>query len=44
LDYAGVVDAQTLQPLDRLGGQVMLALAVQFGATRLIDNLVVQIP
>src|SRR5207249_2913069 len=35
--YAEVVDYDTLQPLDRLRGQVLLAVAVQFGATRLID-------
>lgn len=39
LDYAAVVDADTLQPLTRLGGAVLLALAVRFGPTRLIDNL-----
>jgi len=38
LDYAAVVDAKTLQPLDRLRGEVLLALAVRFGGTRLIDN------
>src|SRR5438309_5107306 len=35
LDYAAVVDAKTLQPLDRLRGDVLIALAVKFGATRL---------
>jgi pantoate--beta-alanine ligase len=39
LDYAAVVDAETLQPLEYLKGDVLLALAVRFGATRLIDNL-----
>src|SRR5439155_21050938 len=39
LDYVAVVDAETLQPLTRLKGTVLLALAVKFGATRLIDNL-----
>jgi pantoate--beta-alanine ligase len=38
LDYAAVVDAETWQPLQRLHGQVLLALAVRFGQTRLIDN------
>jgi pantoate--beta-alanine ligase len=40
LDYAAVVDADTLEPVDRLRGPTLLALAVKFGATRLIDNLV----
>ncbi len=39
LDYAAVVDADTLEPLDRLRGDVLLALAVKFGDTRLIDNV-----
>ena len=39
LDYAAVVDAETLQPLAQLQGPVLLALAVKFGSTRLIDNL-----
>jgi pantoate--beta-alanine ligase len=39
LDYAAVVDARTLAPADRLAGDVLLALAVRFGTTRLIDNL-----
>jgi pantoate--beta-alanine ligase len=44
LDYAAVVDADSLQPVTRLGGEVLLALAVRFGATRLIDNLPLRIP
>jgi pantoate--beta-alanine ligase len=39
VDYAEVVDHDTLQPLDRLRGQVLIAVAVKFGATRLIDNV-----
>jgi pantoate--beta-alanine ligase len=44
LDYAAVVDAETLRPVDRLRGEVLLALAVKFGPTRLIDNLLLQLP
>jgi pantoate--beta-alanine ligase len=44
LDYAGVMAANTLQPLDRLEGEVLLALAVKFGPTRLIDNALVRVP
>jgi pantoate--beta-alanine ligase len=43
LDYAAVVDAATLKPLERLHGEVLLALAVKFGATRLIDNTLIQL-
>jgi len=42
LDYAAAVDAETLKPVTSLRGTVLLALAVTFGATRLIDNRVVQ--
>jgi pantoate--beta-alanine ligase len=44
LDYAAVVDAETLQPVDRLAGAVLLAVAAKFGPTRLIDNLKLQVP
>lgn len=44
LDYAAIVDFATLTPLDRLQGEVLVALAVYFGATRLIDNLLVDVP
>src|SRR5262249_38150372 len=40
IDYVAVVDAQTLQPVDQFQRSVLVALAVKFGATRLIDNVV----
>lgn len=43
LDYAAAVDADTLQPVARLGGRVLLALAVFFGQTRLIDNITLEV-
>jgi pantoate--beta-alanine ligase len=43
LDYTAVVDGISLQPVDRLRGEVLLALAVKFGRTRLIDNVMIQI-
>jgi pantoate--beta-alanine ligase len=39
LDYAVCVDADTLTPAVSLDRPVLLALAVRFGSTRLIDNL-----
>jgi pantoate--beta-alanine ligase len=43
LDYAKVVDAETLEPPEGpLRRDAMAALAVYFGATRLIDNLMVR--
>lgn len=43
LDYAAVVDTDSLQALDRIeaGQPVLLALAVRFGGTRLIDNMLI---
>jgi pantoate--beta-alanine ligase len=40
LDYAAVVDSDTLQPLERVQGTMLVAVAVYFGVTRLIDNIV----
>jgi pantoate--beta-alanine ligase len=44
LDYAAAVDYETLQPLQQLHGRALIALAVAFGTTRLIDNLLLDIP
>ncbi len=40
VDYAQICDAITLQDVDRVEGDVVIALAAYFGKTRLIDNLV----
>src|SRR4051812_33209542 len=39
IDYVAAVDADTLRPVERLRGDVLLAAAVKFGGTRLIDNV-----
>lgn len=39
IDYAEVVDADTFQPLKTLAHRVVVAIAVRFGSTRLLDNL-----
>jgi pantoate--beta-alanine ligase len=44
IDYVAVVDFATFQPIDHLAGPVLVALAVFFGTTRLIDNLLIDIP
>ena len=41
-DYAEIVDAETLEPVLRLRRACLLLLAVFVGATRLIDNLLVE--
>lgn len=38
LDYGEIVDNQTLQAVETVEKSVLVALAVQFGKTRLIDN------
>ena len=38
MDYVEIVDWETLQSLETLAGTVLVALAVFFGSTRLIDN------
>ncbi len=38
LDYVEIVDADSLRSLDTLEGEVLIAVAVKFGKTRLIDN------
>jgi len=40
LDYASIVDLETLLPVARLQGKVLVALAVFLGSTRLIDNVI----
>ncbi len=39
VDYVEITDMDELQPLGRLEGEVLIALAVQVGRTRLIDNI-----
>jgi pantoate--beta-alanine ligase len=39
VDYVAAVDAESFQPLDLLGGDVVLPIAVRIGDVRLIDNL-----
>ena len=43
VDYFAIVDFERLQPIERLQGKVLIALAVYFGTTRLIDNLLIEI-
>jgi pantoate--beta-alanine ligase len=44
VDYAAVVDAASLEPLSTLRGRVALLVAARVGRTRLIDNLLVDVP
>ncbi len=40
IDYVDLADAETLQPIDSVKPNSLLAVAVYFGKTRLIDNIV----
>jgi pantoate--beta-alanine ligase len=42
IQYLSAVDPRTLDDVDELGPGVMIALAVYFGSTRLIDNIVLE--
>ena len=42
IDYAAVVDAETLLPVEEVRGRVLVPLAVWIGRARLIDNLLVE--
>jgi len=39
IDYVDLVDAQTLQPIEVVSQNSLVAVAVSFGKTRLIDNI-----
>jgi pantoate--beta-alanine ligase len=41
-DYVELVDAETLEPVTRLRRACLALLAARFGATRLIDNLLIE--
>ncbi len=42
VDYIAAVDARDFRPLEAIEGRVLLAAAVRFGQSRLIDNVVVE--
>jgi pantoate--beta-alanine ligase len=44
LDYLAITHPLTLEPVDRIEGRVLVALAVRIGRTRLIDNLLIDNP
>ena len=43
IDYVNVVDALSIDPLDVIKGEVLVAIAVYIGKTRLIDNFITAI-
>jgi pantoate--beta-alanine ligase len=43
IDYIEIVNADSLDSIEFLEGRVLIALAVKFGNTRLIDNVIVEV-
>lgn len=43
IDYVNVVDALSIEPLEVIGGEVLVAIAVYIGKTRLIDNFLIAV-
>lgn len=43
IQYIEIVDAETLEPVQKIEGKIMIALAVFLGKTRLIDNITMQV-
>ncbi len=41
IQYISIVDAETLQNIDKIAGRVLAAVAVKIGPTRLIDNILI---
>lgn len=39
IEYVSIVDAETLQPAEKIAGKVLAAVAVRIGPARLIDNI-----
>ena len=42
IDYVEVVDWNTLEPIEKIEGPILTAIAVYIGKTRLIDNFIVE--
>ncbi|MDD5681201.1 MAG: pantoate--beta-alanine ligase [Candidatus Omnitrophica bacterium] len=43
IDYVSIVDTEELRNIGRLSGRILIAIAVYFGKTRLIDNVILDV-
>ena len=43
LDYIAIVDTASLEPLEEIKKEALIALAVYFGSVRLLDNIIVSV-
>jgi pantoate--beta-alanine ligase len=41
VDYITIVDARTLEPVDKVQADTLVAMACRVGQTRLIDNMLI---
>jgi pantoate--beta-alanine ligase len=44
IEYVSIVDAETLESIEKIAGKVLAAVAVKIGRARLIDNILVDHP
>jgi len=42
IEYTSIVDAETLQRVEKVSGKILVAVAVRLGTARLIDNILVE--
>jgi pantoate--beta-alanine ligase len=43
IDYISINDSETLEPLMKIKGNILISLAVKIGKTRLIDNIILKV-
>ena len=43
IEYVNIVNAETLQAIDKIAGKVLIAVAARIGSTRLIDNILIDL-
>ncbi len=41
IQYVSILDVETLEKIDKAAGKILVAVAVQIGSTRLIDNIMI---
>lgn len=42
IDYVEILDVEMLQPVDKINGRILIAMAVKFSKARLIDNIIIE--
>ena len=44
IDYISIVDVRTLEEINTIRGEALIAIAAYIGSTRLIDNILIKVP